>query len=359
VLQRTPIAGGAGPEFISVTLLPGRGMNVLQIMANLPRKGDVELMASPSLGEAAKTLSRTGQDVDGGGSLTMGGAIEAPWAGRMAGAMFPDGNSLSAVWRGRHINLPTSIKDSDMTGQGVAEGGLLLGRAADDVTTNVMPDGGEAKAVYRAEDFDGHWLSQTQITTTMQLSSKALEMKVVAKNTGGEPEPIGIGWHPRFAIVSKHREQAALRLPNGMRAEIRDRRSGLPTGKLIPVEGTEYDFTRADGKPLGTLGLDDSFVHLRPQVLDNGATAELRDPESNYGLRVTALSSNIKAMHVFAPAGAQFVSIDPQFNYDDPFGREWGKDEDTGMVVLQPGQSVQWVVRLEIFPVTDGDPQHL
>ena len=45
------------------------------------------------------------------------------------------------------------------------------------------------------------------------------------------------------------------------------------------------------------------------------------------------------------------VSIDPQFNYVDPFGHEWPKGEDTGLVELRPGQSVQWKVRLEIFPL--------
>jgi hypothetical protein len=70
------------------------------------------------------------------------------------------------------------------------------------------------------------------------------------------------------------------------------------------------------------------------------------------------MSSNIKAMRVYAPAGAQFISISPQFNYDDPFGREWAKEGDTGMVTLQPGQSVQWRIRLEIFSLsTDESPR--
>jgi aldose 1-epimerase len=68
------------------------------------------------------------------------------------------------------------------------------------------------------------------------------------------------------------------------------------------------------------------------------------------------LSSTIKAIHVLAPANADFVTIEPQFNYDDPFGREWGKDADTGMVVLQPGQSTQWKVRLEIVSLTASQP---
>ncbi len=75
-------------------------------------------------------------------------------------------------------------------------------------------------------------------------------------------------------------------------------------------------------------------------LLESGPIAELRDPQSNYGLRITAMTPAIKAMRAYAPAGADFVSIEPQFNYDDPFGREWASDEDTGMVVLQPGQSV-------------------
>ena len=81
---------------------------------------------------------------------------------------------------------------------------------------------------------------------------------------------------------------------------------------------------------------------------------QLSDPVNNYGLRLTALTSTIHAMRVVAKADGDFVSIQPQFNYDDPFGREWGKEADTGIVVLQPGQSTQWKVRLELVPLTGG-----
>jgi aldose 1-epimerase len=82
---------------------------------------------------------------------------------------------------------------------------------------------------------------------------------------------------------------------------------------------------------------------------------ELRDPASDYGLRMSVLSPSIQAIHVNAPADKEFVSIDPQFNLDDPLGREWPKEQDTGMVVLQPGQSAQWRVRLELFPLTGAE----
>jgi aldose 1-epimerase len=353
LLQRSQFGGTTGPEFLSATLLPGRGMNVLQITAYLPDKGEVSLLASPSLGEANRLMNGTGGDENGGESLEMGGAIEVPWAGRISGTPSVDGKSLTAVWHGRRLSLP-AVGDG-----GMAAGGLLLKRVSVAQNSNVMPDGGEAKASFHAGDFNGHWISQTDVTTTVVLSGRSIEMTVQARNTGTEAEPIGIGWQPRFAILSGKRGQATLRLPVAEHAEVGDRRSGLPNGRLVPVAGTDYDFTRRNGVPLGSLSLDDCFVNLKQAFMDTGPVAELRDPDSDYGLRITAMTSNIKAMRVYAPVAANFISIDPQFNFDDPFGHEWAKDEDTGMVVLQPGQAVQWKIRLEIFSLTQDDSQQL
>jgi aldose 1-epimerase len=357
-LQRSQILGGSEPEFLSATLLPGRGMNLFQITAYLPQKGgEVSLLASPPLEEAAQVLSGTGADSTGAKSLTMGSAIEVPWAGRMSGATTPDEGNVATMWHGIRLMLPTDSKDS--YGSAVAEGGMLLKQASDSVTTNVMPDGGEAQAVFRPGNFGDRWPSQTEIATTVGLSGRAIDIKIVAHNTGDTAEPIGIGWHPRFAILNGHRGQMMLRLPEGLRVEVKDRRTGQLSGKLLPVEGTEYDFTGRNGAHLGALNLDDSFVHLRTGLMENGPVAELRDPENDYGLRITAMTSNIRAIRVYAPLDGSFISIQPQFNYDDPFGREWAKEEDTGMIVLQPGQSIQWRIRLEIFSLGSGQTDHL
>jgi galactose mutarotase-like enzyme len=351
VLQRMQMANATIPEFLSATLLPGHGMNVLQITAYVPGKGEVKLLASPSLEDAAKLLDGHGKSVPA--NTSFGGEIEVPWAGRIWGTARPDDANIAALWHGHSLNLPT---DGNATGNasGIASiHGLLLGRNADSIKTNVMPDGGQAQAIYNAGDFDGHWISQTQVTITVQLSGRALEMNIAARNTGKVAEPIGIGWHPRFAILSGDRKQAILKLPTALRVESRQ---GVPSGKLLPVEGTTYDFVGRNGARLGNRDLDDTFVHLKPGLLDNGPIAELRDPASNFGLRVTAITPTIKAMHVYAPPNAPFVSIDPQFNYDDPFGHEWAKGEDTGMEVLEPGQTVQWKIRLEIFSLSAPSP---
>jgi aldose 1-epimerase len=352
LLQRSQFGGESGPEFLSATLLPGRGMNVLQITAYLPDRGEVSLLASPTLGEANRLMNGTGEDAAGAESLEIGGAIEVPWAGRISGLVSADGADLTTTWHGRRLSLPVVGEEATATG------GLLLKRASVTQNSNVMPDGGEAKVSFHGGDFNGHWLSQTDVTTTVVLSGRAIEMTVQARNTGTESEPMGIGWRPRFAILSGNRGQATLRLPIGDRAVVTDRHSGLPEGRLVPVAGTEYDFTGRKGAPLGSLSLNDCFVHLKQAFMDIGPVAELRDPHSDYGLRITAMSTNIKVMRVYAPADANFVSIDPQFNFDDPLGREWS-NEDTGMVVLQPGQAVQWKIRLEIFSLTQEDSQQL
>ncbi|HTC76587.1 MAG TPA: hypothetical protein VK684_13485, partial [Edaphobacter sp.] len=246
-LQRSQIAGGNGPEFLTATLLPGRGMNLLQITAYLPQRGEVNLLASPPLQEAAKMLTGTGADANGAKSLSMGAAIEMPWAGRISGIIAPDEKNLSTMWRGTRLILPTDAKDGYGIAGAVAAGGLLLKQPSDSINTNVMPDGGEAQATFHAGNFDGHWPSQTEVTTTVALSGKSITMKIVARNTGNTAEPMGIGWHPRFAVLNGHRAQMMLRLPEGLRVEVKDRRSGELSGRLVPVEKTEYDFTSRTG----------------------------------------------------------------------------------------------------------------
>ena len=345
LLQRSQFGGGSGPEFLSATLLPGRGMNVLQITAYIPGKGEVNLLASPTADAAAKAMTGKGPDANGVLSLAMGGAIELPWAGRIWGTPAAEGGHITTVWRGHTIALPSGTAGDS------ASDGLMLAVSADSAQTAALPDGGDAEAVFHGGDFGAHWPSKTDVTVTVLLSSRAIDLTIEARNSGDVAEPIGIGWHPRFAILDGNRQQLRLRVPGAMRLDVRNHDERQPTGSLLPVAGTPFDFAMDRGARLGTMDLDDSFVALQQNLLDNGPIAELSDPSNNYGLRLTALTSTIKAMHVVAPERGDFVSIEPQFNYEDPFGREWGKTTDTGMVVLQPKQSVQWKVRLEVFSI--------
>ena len=124
----------------------------------------------------------------------------------------------------------------------------------------------------------------------------------------------------------------------------------FPTGEILPVDGTKYDFKTPAGKALDDIFLDDNFSHLSRQ---NGVlVVSLLDPAAKYGIHIEGLSPQIKTVQVYAPPDKAFAAIEEQFNFADPFNSIWGK-LDTGMVTLAPGQSVTWKVRLRLFMPTE------
>jgi aldose 1-epimerase len=131
-----------------------------------------------------------------------------------------------------------------------------------------------------------------------------------------------------------------------MMALVNNYGDAFPTGQLKPVKGTVFDYNAADGVALDDHFLDDNFSHLTRT--GDAVDVKLIDPKSKYGLTVAALSPEIRTVQVYSPKGSKFVAVEPQFNYVDPFGKEW-KSMETGMVTLRPGQSVTWKVRLELF----------
>lgn len=344
-LTRLQSENGALPEFLSATVLPGRGMNLFQITAYIPGRGVTRLLASPPLSEAEAEMNGAGSDQHGNLSYGMGGAFLLPYPGRVQGKFNAQTQTVTTEWNGQALVLPAN----DASGSAPsARNGLLLDRSIDQVETNTMPDGGVASALYHAGNFGGRWPSQTDVSITVVLSGRAVDCIVTAKNVGGQAEPMAVGWRPFFAIPSQRREQVTLRIPSETRVEAFKEVGLFPTGRLIPVAGTAYDFFQRGGRALGRTYLNEDYVDLKPGLLDSGPVVELRDPDANYGLRVTALSPQIKSIRVYSPPDKQFVVIEPNFNVPDPFGKEW-KGDDTGMVVLQPGKSATWKVRLTLF----------
>src|ERR1700722_9670163 len=104
-LARKATTTGGKPEFLSVTLLPGRGMNMFQVTAAIPGKGEIPLLHSPSVKEAANQLSGAGKDQSGNLSFSFGGAFLIPYPNRIVGEPSPDGKSVVTQWRGHTLAL--------------------------------------------------------------------------------------------------------------------------------------------------------------------------------------------------------------------------------------------------------------
>ena len=217
-----------------------------------------------------------------------------------------------------------------------------------------MPDGVSALATFHAGTFAGGWPGSTEFTIAVELSGHSLILTMTAQNISTIPEPFGMGWHPYFAIPSGDRQNATLVIPSNNRISPPDRRTGLSSGAILSTLDTPYEFFHAGGTKLGTMSLDDTYVNLHAGILADNPIAELHDPAFNYGLRVIPLSSNIKSFRVIAPADKPWVSLGPNMNVPDPLGHEWDQLDSSGMVVLQPGDTVQWKVRLEIFSLNRG-----
>ena len=348
-LVRTPDAINGQPEFLSATLLPGRGMNLLQLTAAIPGHGEVPLLMSPPLAEASAMLSGTGPDANGNLGATMGGAFLVPWAGRLTGKPSASAGVLQTLWLGQRLTYPAFAPGSVQSTRG-----LLLDRSADSTHSDTILDGQSVEAVFHPGTFSGNWPSTGSVHISAELAERSLELTVSVQNTGSTPMPVGIGWLPYFNIASHDRANATLTIPSSTRLE-GDRNTGIPTGRTLPVSGTALDFANIRGTRLGATAIDDTYTRLTTGILANNPVAELRDTTYGYGLRVIPVSANIRGLRVIAPPDKPWICIGPETNFDDALGGQWDTAEGSGITTLQPGDSIQWKVRVELFSFPAGE----
>ena len=354
-LERKATSHGAKREFTSITLLPGRGLNTFQITANLPGKGETELLRSPSLDVAAQKLTGQGDDAFGNLNHSFGGAFLIPFTSRAGGELSADKSLVNVVWHGKTIHLP-----NDYLGH-YSVHGLLNMMKTEDLHVRNTRDGQTLTAVIHAGDFNGYWLSKTDVHFRIALTGDAVDIQVTATNVGDEAEPMGMGWHPFLRILSGDRAQARVHLPADLYGVV-DAIDGRPTGELKPVEGTPKDYRSPQGATMPDASTSINFSKLTRTGLagagDSGKSIDawLADPKANYAIRVRGLSPEIRTLHLWSAKGDTFCAIEEQYNYMDAFGAEW-KGMDTGLVTLKPRESTSWHVRLELFdpPKVPGD----
>lgn len=341
--------GAGGLRFVEADLLPGRGMNVFRIRAQIPGKGIVDLIEAPPLADAPALFANGAPDTK---SVTGGGAILLPWANRIRGKLSRDGKTIRTKVLGHTVNLPANWSGKAPGAEKHSIHGLMLAAKMDSVAVDSNVDHAEVTADWHAGNFGGHWLSSTDLKIHAELRADQFAFTVTATNVGHEKLPIGIGWHPYFLIPSGKRAQARLFIPASERAETDNYDNVFPTGKLLPLHGTPLDVGQKGGLTLNDTFLDDCFTVLE-KAADGTSYAEIVDPASKYGLRVKALTPFVNAYQAYAPKERAVVALEPQFNLPDPFdtavwGKEWVR-EGNGMKILEPGESVTYSIALELF----------
>jgi galactose mutarotase-like enzyme len=332
------------PEFTSITLAPGRAMEIIQITANFPGKGSVDILMPKTVDEAKKMLD---VDDDGFGNLAyrLGAAFLAPYPNRIRGTVSADKQTLSTEWEGHTLTLPAN-NGRQPGGDIHAMHGLILKSKTDEVSIKEVEGGQQVAGVIHAGDFGGHWLGSTDLVITITLTADNVDVKMSAKNVGKEAEPMALAWHPYFNLPSGDRTQVKVEIPGSTTAELDNYTNVYPTGKLLPVKDTRYDLSAPGGAALGKNFYDDNWSHL--EWKNGAATVQIVDPAAKYGLKIEGLSPEIKTIQMYAPPQASFVAIEHQYNFADPFGKEWG-GMNTEMVTLKPGETTNWHVRLKVF----------
>ncbi|HUX45977.1 MAG TPA: aldose 1-epimerase [Terracidiphilus sp.] len=344
VTLKRAVTSKTEPQFTSMTLAPGRGMELIQLTANFPGKGNVDVLYTPGIAGAKKMLD-VDDDAFGDLGYRLGAAFLVPYPNRIIGKLSADGKTVTTHWKGHAITLPANNVGKLPGAIRHAMHGLILKAKAEDVHVKDIGGGQEVTAVVHAGSFGGHWLSKTDLHYTIALRADAMDVTIVAKNVGKEAEPIAIGWHPYFNLPSGDRAQARLHVPGSMLAQVDNYDNVFPTGKLVPVTG-QYDLRAPDGKAFDNHYYDDNWSHL--DWANGAVTVKVIDPAAHYGVKIEGLSPEISTIQAYSPPGVKFVAVEDQYNFADPFGKEWGK-MDTGMVTLQPGQSTKWHVRLKVY----------
>jgi galactose mutarotase-like enzyme len=339
----------AGPDlaFTRAEVLPGRGMTTLQVRARVPGLGEVDVIASPPLEEARARFDRGSRGpFPGNESYLFGGAVLIPYANRIRGLLSQDGRTIRARIPGGEVALPANAGGRPGAEQ-YSMHGLVLDAKVGEIERRTTSEEDAVSGTLHAGDFGGRWLSKAEISFENILRGNSFTVRITVRNAGREILPMGIGWHPYFNVPSLRREQARLYVPARRRTLVNDYDETLPTGEVVSVAGTPYDFSMPGGRAMGDLFLDDCFVDLEAPAGE--VTAEVADPASGYGLRVVAAAPPVRAIQVYAPPDKPFIVVEPQSNWADPFGEQWGPDVDTGMARLAPGESVTYQARLELF----------
>ena len=337
------------PSIISAQILPGRGMNIYQLKTCLPYKGDFDMLYAPPLKETSHFFDNGPDDFMGNKSFMIGGAILVPYPNRIRGKLLADGKSIETRILGKTVILPANWSSAGNTrGEKVAMHGLILNSKMNKVTLHSSDSRAEVTGVFNAGDFDGRWIGQSRLTMTCTLTKSNFSFSVTVENVGNETLPTSVGWHPYFEFPSGKREQVRIHIPARSIVQVNNYDDVFPLGEIIPIKGYVHDFSDISGTPLKDMYLDDSFTDLKINPEDNSIT-EIIDPLANYGVRIFANSVN-KAIQVYAPPDKNFIAIEPQFNLTDPFNENtWGKNANKGMAILEPGQSVIYKVKIELF----------
>lgn len=156
----------------------------------------------------------------------------------------------------------------------------------------------------------------------------SLIVTLTVENTSDAPFPFGLGWHPFFP------RDATTTLEFAAAHVWRNDATQLPIDRIDAEGPWSFDAPHM----LGEETIDNVFV-------DWPGRATLRSPDHGIVTTIEA-DSACTCLIVYAPAGRDFVAIEPATHETDAFNRAAAGASQTGVRVLAPGGAYSCTMRL-------------
>ena len=186
----------------------------------------------------------------------------------------------------------------------------------------VASQGASEAVLHLAHQPDAHWPFPFEVQQRFVLTPGALEVHLVFKNTGTQPQPVGLGWHPYFP--KRPRSRLHIELTDRWESDA----SGLPT-RRVPQPGIDADVSH--------LAFDNCFEGWRGQ-------ARIRDEKMS--LR---LSSSLPYLVVFTPETKPYYCVEPVSHVSNAI--HMSDPASHGLRSVAPGASFDAWMKLEISGV--------
>ena len=145
-------------------------------------------------------------------------------------------------------------------------------------------------ATLRADEHPSYPFS-LRATVTYVLHDQGMTCRFMIQNIGDRAAPVAAGFHPYFTVGSPFIDADLLQVPMAATLECENL---LPTGRILPVDGTAYDFRQP--RPIGDTAFNTCYLN------------PLRDPDGLLRLRLIAPNAT-RAVTVWMDGAFNYVVL--------------------------------------------------
>lgn len=190
-------------------------------------------------------------------------------------------------------------------------------------------------------EIDAHFPFPFEACVTYRLKDGVLYHEFEGVNVGDGTMPVGLGIHPYFPLpVTENgdRDACTVRMPAATYWPLRD--DPIPTGEVLPVDGTVYDVRKAT--PLK----DRFYDHVWSGVpLTHGwSRCEYVDPTAEVRIAMEA-DEAFRELVLYAPDSRPVVCFEPYTCVTNAFNLQ-NRGIDAGLIRLKPGEKLTAAMRI-------------